>query len=100
MAWELRGKKEYFYRKIRIDGKVKSQYFGIGEAANLIDRLIESRRKSREIETEVRKNNRVRYEQIDDQIDAFSDVNQTLVDALFLINGFHQHKRQWRKFRK
>lgn len=38
MAWEKRGNRSYFYQKKRIGGKVKSEYVGAGEVAELIAR--------------------------------------------------------------
>jgi hypothetical protein len=100
MAWETRGNRSYFYRKERINGKVKSEYVGSGEVAALLERCEEGRGELKEIEKEKRKSERMKAELIDDELNALSEINQSLVDALFLINGFHQHKRQWRKKRK
>jgi hypothetical protein len=100
MAWETRGNRSYFYRKERINGKVKSEYVGSGEVAALLDRCEKGRRELKELEKENQKRERMRGEIIDDEINALSEINQSLVEALFLINGFHRHKRQWRKKRK
>ncbi len=100
MTWETRGNQSYFYRKERINGKVKSEYVGSGEAAALIERCETDRRELKRLEKEKLKRERQKAELIDDELNALSELNQSLVDALFLINGFHQHKRQWRKKRK
>ncbi len=99
MAWEKRGNRSYFYRKERINGKVKSEYVGSGEVAALLERCEKGRRELKQLEKEKLKRERMKAELIDEQINALSEINQNLVDALFLINGFHQHKRQWRKKR-
>ncbi len=100
MAWETRGNRSYLYQKERCGGKVKSIYVGRGEAALLIDQCENVRRQKAEIERTKENRQKVKIEAIDDRINALSAINQSLVDALFLINGFHQHKRQWRKKRK
>lgn len=100
MAWETRGNNSYLYQKTRIGGKVKSVYVGRGEIAVLVDRCEQRTRKLKKLESEKRKSERRKAEIIDEKLDRLSEINQTLVDALFLINGFHQHKRQWRKKRK
>lgn len=100
MAWEKRGKRSYFYRKERVNGKVKSIYIGSGELAALLDYHDKDRRESKKFEKENQARERIKAEILDDEINALSEINQCLVDALFLINGFHQHKRQWRKKRK
>ena len=46
------------------------------------------------------KQKRIETNALDDQINELSEINQILVDALFLMNGFRQHKRQWRRVRK
>ena len=39
MAWETRGKRDYLYRKKRVNGRVKSEYIGTGFQAELIARM-------------------------------------------------------------
>ena len=100
MAWETRGNNSYFYRKERRGANVKSEYIGHGEVAELIDQFENVCRATKEIEKRKRKREMEKDEIIDEKLNAISKINQSLVDALFLINGFHQHKRQWRKKRK
>ena len=100
MAWETRGNNRYFYQKERIGDKVKSSYIGTGELADLIARCEKSRRIEKLIEEDLQRLQRLNAEIIDEQLNEISELNRSLVDALFLLNGFHQHKRQWRKKRK
>lgn len=100
MAWEARGNRSYFYRKKRTGGKVKSEYVGSGELAALLEKSERGSRQLKQLEKEKLKRERMKAELIDDELNALSEINQSLVDALFLIGGFHQHKRQWRKKRK
>jgi hypothetical protein len=100
MAWETRGNRSYFYRKERINGKVKSVYVGSDAAAVLIAERAKAERIKKEAKKLETDTQRGELEALDRQINALSEFNQNLVDALFLISGFHQHKRQWRKKRK
>lgn len=100
MAWEKRGNRNYFYQKERIGKTVKSVYIGKDEIAVLFDRCDKDRQNLKKMEKENERRIRERSEIVDEQIEAVSEINQSLVDALFLANGFHQHKRQWRKIRK
>lgn len=97
MAWEKRGNKSYLYRKRRIRGKVKSVYAGSGDAAVLLDRLENRQRALKKIEKEDLIRERLKADSLDKLIDSISAFNKSMVDALFLLNGYHQHKRQWRK---
>jgi hypothetical protein len=99
MAWETRGNKRYFYRKERIGKKVKTCYIGIGELAEFIAESENAGKLERKLERERKKRRRIKSEIIDEQIKDLSQFNQSLVEALFLLNGYRQHKRQWRKKR-
>lgn len=99
MAWETRGGKSYFYRKKRIGGKVRSEYVGTGEGAALSELCDNITREENEIKRNRQKRKRAKSESLDGRINELSGINRNLVDALFLANGFHQHKRQWRKKR-
>lgn len=100
MAWEQRGNRNYFYRKKRTGGKVQSDYVGSGDAAGLIERYEQIEKQRAEAAAEELAEARAKAEAIDEQINELSEINQTLVDALFLLNGFYRHKGQWRKKRK
>lgn len=99
MAWETRGNNSYFYQKERIGDKVKSAYIGSGEVAALIDRCGRLWRHEKNLEKADEIYRRDLSEKTDEKLNELSELNLCLVDALFLINGFHLHKRQWRKKR-
>lgn len=100
MGWEKRGKKRYFYTKEWVGGKCRSRYTGGGEVAVLIEQCEKGRRIERRNQKGNEEMQRAKDELVDDRLNELSEINQNLVDALFLINGYHQHKRQWRKKRK
>ena len=99
MGWETRGNREYYYEKEWIDGKCVSKYRGTGELAVLIGQLERGRRLERRRDRYIEAQKRAAESVLDQQIAELSEINKNLVDALYLINGYHQHKRQWRKKR-
>ena len=103
MALELRGNSLYYYTKEREGDKVRSVYYGKGERAFLFyqfhllhkrDADEEKQRKLSERMSEMSPEN-----ELDALIESFCEISEMLTDAFFLTNGFHQHKRQWRKKR-
>ena len=100
MAFESRRRKRYYYRKKRVGKRVISEYIGKGEFADYLSEFAKYNRIRQRIEAQKTWETREKLEQIDREIDEIGEVNRNLVDMLFLINGYHQHKRQWRKKRK
>lgn len=100
MGWEKRGNNEYYYQKERIDGRIKSVYVGQGELAYLIARYDQINSTKMELERINKNREKEEFQELNNFIDEISEINKDLVDALFIINGYHQHKRQWRKKRK
>ena len=47
MAWERRGKQRFYYRSIKVRGRVKKIYFGKGPEAELAALAVERRREER-----------------------------------------------------
>ena len=99
MGWETRGGKEYYYSKEWENGKCVSKYIGTGELAELIGECEYGRRLEKRRDGYREEQRRAAERAVDEQIDELSEINKTLVDALFLLNGYHQHKRQWRRKR-
>jgi hypothetical protein len=100
MAWEARGNNAYYYRKRRIGRCVVSEYVGSGETAGLIagmDVLDQEQRQAQRMMDAVAREARVM-----DDTDAalLADLLATLTRAVLVTNGFHQHKRQWRRRRE
>lgn len=103
MALEWRGNNLYFYDKERDGGKVRSVYAGKGETALLFHWMREDRKREKEFEKQ-RKNKEIMQDraveiEIESILDSFSEIAKVITDGFFLTNGFHQHKRQWRKKR-
>lgn len=121
MALEKRGKNFYYYEKIREGDKVRSVYSGKGETALLLDIMrqwkndeIKGKNKERKIENTEKYKERIKKEyrnkpensitdntenELENIAESYADFSRILTDAFLFTNGFHQHKRQWRKKR-
>ena len=101
MGIEARHKsgKLYYYRKRREGGKVISEYQGGGELVHILQHIEARERAEKEAERARVKAERMSMAEIDKQIDDFSRMVDTLMEAELISMGFHQHKRQWRRRR-
>jgi hypothetical protein len=93
MGWERRRNgRMYYYRRYRRDGKLVCEYFGDGERA-------------RAAAEEDKLARRAKVQDRDDRVAlgaalAEWDVRLDLhVRALLHVNGYHEHRGQWRKKR-
>ena len=103
MGLERRGNGYYFYEKKRIGNRVISTYCGRGELARLKQLLNQDRRNESKVEKESKnqsfETDRQNQAEIDQVIESFSEIAKGFEDALFLMNGYHVHERQWRRKR-
>jgi hypothetical protein len=99
MAWVNRPSGRYYYRTRREGGRVISEYVGAGYVAEALARMDDidraARAKSaadwrRTIEDDRRQS--AALAQVDDLV-------KSAVAAVLIANGYHQHKRQWRRKR-
>jgi hypothetical protein len=100
MGWESRGNGIYYYRKRRVDGRVVSEYVGIGKVAHLISQLELIERDKRLTEREGLKAQIEREKASDQQLDQLSAQLDALVRAVLVADGYHTHKGQWRRSRE
>ena len=103
MGLERRGNNYYYYEKERDGDNVRSRYSGKGEIAYLLHQMTLFRKEEAEIEKQA-KDSRKRQEmeteaEIDVAVESVCEIGEVLTTAFYLTNGFHQHKRQWRKRR-
>ena len=66
---------------------------------SLAERQAEIERAQREAELAQRRAERMSIAEIDQQMDQFSQLVDTVMAAELLTLGYHQHKRQWRRRR-
>jgi hypothetical protein len=93
------GNNLYYYKKKRVGGRVVSEYQGGGELVHIYQHIEARDRAEKEAERERQRIERMSMAEIDKQIDEFSRMIDTLMEAELIAKGFHQHKRQWRRRR-
>jgi hypothetical protein len=89
----------YFYKKRREGNRVISEYVGGGQLVVLAEGQAQIERERKEREREEVHAARMSMAEIDQQLDSFSRMVDSLMEAHLVALGFHQHKRQWRKKR-
>jgi hypothetical protein len=89
----------YYYRKRRVGDRVVSEYVGGGLVVDLAQRSAEIEQARKQAEREQLKAERMSMAEIDNALDDFSNMVDSLVEAELISLGFHRHKRQWRKRR-
>jgi hypothetical protein len=93
MAW----KNGYYYRSHWHNGTCQTEYVGSGYAAEFLAEQDANERLQRQIARERFRRLVAERTAIDNEINAVGDALADLVDAALLVNGYRQHKRQWRK---
>lgn len=99
MGLERRGNNYYYYEKERIGDKVRSVYSASGETALMFDWLKQDRKQEEEFEKQRNNSETSEETELEKMLDSLSEISKVFTDGLFLTNGFHQHKRQWRRKR-
>lgn len=99
MALEYRNGKPYYYRKIRKGKKVISEYVGSGEVARLTAELDKTKVFFRKIRKLTISNEKAIHDLADGEIKLLEKSISELFTQVAINNGYHQHKRQWRKKR-
>ena len=100
MGWEERNGKSYYYRKERDGSRVRSVYVGSGEVARLLAQLDHIERAERMLEREAARDWREEIASLDAELDELGAVVKDDTAATLIINGFHRHKREWRRKRR
>lgn len=94
MTWEKRSKGSYYYRKVRVGGKVRSIYVGKNILSYILSadadrRLTQKVSQQAEIDTE---------EGFEQALEENHKAIIALADAALLLNNYHLHRGKWRKF--
>jgi hypothetical protein len=96
MAWEERGGRRYYYRKVRKGGRVFSVYEGGGLSGTLAERQESQGRESREQERARLRKEAEREDSIDALVDSAWAIARRAEAASLEAAGYHLHNRQWR----
>lgn len=87
----------YYYRRRKVNGRVISEYVGAGALGVAVANLDALERRQVEAQQEAWRTVKAEQAAIDAEVDSIGQWVQAYVDALHLVTGHHQHKRQWRK---
>ena len=96
MAWETRGGRRYYYRKVWKEGRCFSVYEGGGPLAALkVARDEETRERARRVSLDTRAE-LAALDAVDAMIDREWQTVKAAAEAALEAAGYHKHKRQWR----
>jgi hypothetical protein len=96
MAWETRGGSRYYYRKRKVNGRVRSEYVGAGLGAELAADLDQERHDQAERDRAQLQLQRAADAAMDRQVDEALDLAAALAGAGLVAVGCHTHKGGWR----
>ncbi|MDQ3816471.1 MAG: hypothetical protein M3362_02120 [Acidobacteriota bacterium] len=99
MGWEDRSGRSYYYRKYRVGSRVVSRYVSAGQTARFLAMLDALNREAEEEKRAAEVEAREATELGEAHAIAFGHVCETLMMAALLAEGFHTHKREWRRTR-
>ncbi len=99
MAYETRGNKRYYYKKKREGKKVVSIYVGTGSEAEKIAQEDERLREKRRNEQQFWQSRIAEIEALDMECESMHKFIGNLINANFILAGYHKHKGEWRRRR-
>ncbi|GAA4416734.1 hypothetical protein GCM10023187_48450 [Nibrella viscosa] len=100
MGLEIRNGRPYYYRKVRRDGKVTSEYVGSGTTAEYAALLDERDYYDREEQRQQDRQQREADRTADLELLNLERTLNELFTAVAVASGYHKVKRQWRKKRQ
>src|SRR5439155_638533 len=97
MAWVRKGRKDYYYRSKKVNGRVTRLYFGNGKEARLAALLDGQQRAERQARTRAVQADRARVQPLAALIEELDDLAVWMAQAALVSAGFYQHDRgEWR----
>jgi len=97
MGLETRGNGRYYYRKVRDGDHVRSEYVGAGLLAEMLAEVdaddrhdAERQRQAWRAEVDAERRALAALAEVD-------AIARALTAAVLIANGFHTHRRQWRR---
>jgi hypothetical protein len=96
MAWETRGGRRYYYRKVWKDGRCFSVYEGGGPLAELKAGRDEESRETAQRRVLDTRAALAALDAVDAMIDRDWQTAKAAAEATLEAAGYHRHKRQWR----
>jgi hypothetical protein len=99
MGWEKRGGTKFYYRGVRVHGRVTKVYCGGGALGRAAAELDARRRDERQAQLAALAAERVRLEEVQALSGRLDAKCGLLTDAVLLVTGFHRPNRVgWRKW--
>jgi hypothetical protein len=97
MGWD---KGRYYTRSRKVNGRVVREYYGAGEAAELIAELNALEREERDLRRLDQRALRDELDALDGSLGELHTQAELLARVALAVAGFHQHHRgEWRKRR-
>ena len=100
MGWEQKRGRSYYYRKVRVGGRVRSQYVGSGMLGQLCAADDANQRRERGVKRAADRAVRQAEAQIDHQLADAESALRELTQATLVAAGCHRHRGQWRRKRR
>ena len=100
MGWEQKRGRSYYYRKVRVGGRVRSEYVGSGMLGQLCAADDANQRRERAARRAADRAARQGEAQIDRQLADAESALAAMTNATLLAAGCHRHRGQWRKRRR
>jgi hypothetical protein len=97
VGWESRGKRTYYYRPVRIDGKPRKLYLGGGAVGEAHARQIARERRRREDERAAWRAEQTRLARAEAALDEVRGLVGLMAKASLLVAGWHDHRGEWRR---
>lgn len=97
MSWETRGNQRYYYRRRKVNGQMVTEYLGNDWLAEIAAKQDEIDRQQRQLAAAEWQALVEDERQTVDRLAEVDDMVRTLTAGVMLANGYHTHRRQWRK---
>src|SRR5262249_49740661 len=96
MSWEARPGGTYYYRSIRIGGRVKKRYYGRGALATQVEWLDAEARRRRSDERDALHTEQRRLGPLEKVMKDLEEACRWMLEASLLGAGYYQWNRTWR----
>lgn len=100
MSWERRGRRRYYFRARKVQGKVVKQYVGRGPKAETTAAEDARERAKREAIRCSAAEEQQRHEALEELVGNLSRQTEKMLNAALVAAGYYQHNRsEWRRRR-
>src|SRR5437763_1444565 len=100
MAWEQRSNQTYYYRSVRVGGRVVKEYGGGGLMGMLAEEFDQEQREEREQQRAQVERERENWAALEEPTRELDDLAELLMTATLMTAGYHRHDRgEWRRRR-